>query len=54
MTWLRDLIAHLPLPRREPDAKSKRAERVLRHADRVLADYRNQDAALRFTKVPKR
>lgn len=49
------MLAHFPLLRLStPDPKAERTQRVLKEADRVLADYRKQDAALRLIVVKKR
>lgn len=56
MSLLRRMLAHFPLfrlPTRE-DPKSRRARAVIREADRILEDYRKQDAALRLVIVKKR
>lgn len=56
MSWLRRMLAHFPLVRLSTpeDHESKRTRRVLKEADRILADYHKQDAALRLIVVKKR
>lgn len=52
MKWLRRMLAVLRPPR---NRERERAEaRVLREADRVIADYRRMDGAIRIVVEPKR
>lgn len=55
MSWLARLIARLRLQLPTPvDPNAVKGERVIGEADRVLEDYRKQDAALRLVVVKKR
>jgi hypothetical protein len=55
MSWVRRAMTLLGLVRPAHEVRAAaRAERILRKADRILEDYKRQDATLRLIVVKRR
>lgn len=54
MSWWARVLAHVPGLRPEPPDKARRTKAVVKAADRLLEDYRQQDKALLIIAIKRR